>query len=472
MERPVVVIGYVVTSCILILGCSGGADCEETRSCWGGSSARDAGGGAAGSGGSGVATAGAAGLGGEGSGSGGSGAASAGAGGQGGGVSGAGGSAAAAGAGGSSARANGSTCGRADQCQSGNCVDWRCCDSACDGVCERCDVAGLDGQCSFVPQGEDPDQDCLGSGQAGDTCAGTCDGQGSCEMPNSTTECGTPTCSLGAQTEWVCAGSGTCEPLEQDCGAFACGATACNTSCSSEVDCARDAYCDTSNLCTPKLSNGSQCTAAKQCASGLCEQGYCCATACGAPESCATGTCLCNGSACTGSAACVTWYYDFDQDSYGAAGTNDRLGCENEQPPPLDGKPFVRNADDCYDHNAQAYPGQTEFKKTERGDGSFDYNCDGAEEKAVRNIGTATCRDCGTSVAGRCQSCGTALYPGVYLKDTYGYVCTGALGCSDVTADRGFRGVVACGQLSTLHICDTECDTYETTVDFTAQRCR
>jgi hypothetical protein len=35
---------------------------------------------------------------------------------------------------------------------------------------------------------------------------------------------------------------------------------------------------------------------------------------------------------------------------------------------------------DCYDLNANAHPGQTSFFTTNRGDGSFDYNCDGTQE--------------------------------------------------------------------------------------------
>lgn len=35
---------------------------------------------------------------------------------------------------------------------------------------------------------------------------------------------------------------------------------------------------------------------------------------------------------------------------------------------------------DCYDTNADAHPGQTAWFETNRGDGSFDYNCDGIEE--------------------------------------------------------------------------------------------
>lgn len=36
---------------------------------------------------------------------------------------------------------------------------------------------------------------------------------------------------------------------------------------------------------------------------------------------------------------------------------------------------------DCYDNNANAHPGQTSYFSTDRGDGSYDYNCDGSQTK-------------------------------------------------------------------------------------------
>lgn len=42
---------------------------------------------------------------------------------------------------------------------------------------------------------------------------------------------------------------------------------------------------------------------------------------------------------------------------------------------------YVANADDCYDGNALARPGQTNTYVVHRGDGSFDYDCDGVETK-------------------------------------------------------------------------------------------
>lgn len=39
---------------------------------------------------------------------------------------------------------------------------------------------------------------------------------------------------------------------------------------------------------------------------------------------------------------------------------------------------LTSNTLDCYDNNANAKPGQTAYFGTNRGDGSFDYDCDGS----------------------------------------------------------------------------------------------
>lgn len=52
---------------------------------------------------------------------------------------------------------------------------------------------------------------------------------------------------------------------------------------------------------------------------------------------------------------------------------------------------------DCYDANALAHPGQTGRFETDRGDGSFDYDCDGRETgiytvvAACPDVSTWTC---------------------------------------------------------------------------------
>lgn len=72
----------------------------------------------------------------------------------------------------------GASCSADVQCISDHCVDGVCCASLCDGLCERCDRAGLEGQCHAAPAGTDPDGDCAADPQS--TCGqnGQCDGSG------------------------------------------------------------------------------------------------------------------------------------------------------------------------------------------------------------------------------------------------------------------------------------------------------
>jgi hypothetical protein len=56
-------------------------------------------------------------------------------------------------------------------CTSGFCIDLVCCQTACDGACEGCDLDGTVGVCTPHPAGTDPDNDCAPM---------TCDGNGAC----------------------------------------------------------------------------------------------------------------------------------------------------------------------------------------------------------------------------------------------------------------------------------------------------
>ena len=65
----------------------------------------------------------------------------------------------------------------------------------------------------------------------------------------------------------------------------------------------------------------------------------------------------------------TTYYRDMDADGFGDP-DDSVTSCE-----PQVG--FVLDSRDCYDDNGQAFPGQTMLFAMDRGDGSFDYNCDG-----------------------------------------------------------------------------------------------
>jgi hypothetical protein len=57
--------------------------------------------------------------------------------------------------------AQGAACISGTECASGFCTDGVCCESACGGLCEKCNLAGSSGLCAPVPAGTDPDKECL-----------------------------------------------------------------------------------------------------------------------------------------------------------------------------------------------------------------------------------------------------------------------------------------------------------------------
>jgi hypothetical protein len=72
---------------------------------------------------------------------------------------------------------------------------------------------------------------------------------------------------------------------------------------------------------------------------------------------------------------CRDFYYDGDGDTYGVPGTKECY-CEAGV------YPYTGlTKDDCYDSNAEAYPGNTKYYTAHRGDGSFDYDCSGSSQK-------------------------------------------------------------------------------------------
>jgi len=215
---------------------------------------------------------------------------------------------------------DGTECQGDIQCDHGHCTDGVCCNRACAGQCEACNVAGSAGTCTAVagaPRGARP-----ACGADGSVCGGTCDGidGASCAYPGATTACRDASCAGGSETLAAkCTGLGACGALQQrSCGAYACGAAACETECTSDAQCAAGRHCQ-DGACETRREPGAACTASNQCASGHCTDGVCCDRACdGQCEACDTaaskGTCtavtgaphgaraacLGDGSACSG----------------------------------------------------------------------------------------------------------------------------------------------------------------------------
>jgi len=84
---------------------------------------------------------------------------------------------------------------------------------------------------------------------------------------------------------------------------------------------------------------------------------------------------------------CTTFFRDADGDGYGDANFSE-CWCEPSGSTGDFDVPLVQTMSyDCYDDNADAKPGQTSFFSVHRGDGLFDYNCDGFETEEWSNLG-------------------------------------------------------------------------------------
>ena len=145
-------------------------------------------------------------------------------------------------------------------------------------ACSAAKTGGANGTCANVTNGTDLDNECAN----GVPCqTGTCNGAGACGVAPNGASCGSAlSCSGTTQTNQdTCNAVGTCiDNLTTSCGNYACGATSCNTTCTSSAQCnAAVAGCDVVNsFC--KLLPGQPCTVgnATQCLNGVCPAGAVC----------------------------------------------------------------------------------------------------------------------------------------------------------------------------------------------------
>jgi hypothetical protein len=105
----------------------------------------------------------------------------------------------------------GRNCARARQCASGFCVDFRCCDVACTGPCESCDLPSLAGLCSPVSGAPLNRPSCGPGGPCGARCDGT--HREACSFPVGD-PCAPATCAGGTPSEeGACDLTGRCVGL-------------------------------------------------------------------------------------------------------------------------------------------------------------------------------------------------------------------------------------------------------------------
>lgn len=329
---------------------------------------------------------------------------------------------------------DGQPCASKTECKSGYCVDDVCCESDCAGECRTCKASGKEGLCTPYGVDTDPEGDCKSAGAATDPCAGKCDGKSACKYPDATKACGAQVCASATTSTFACSGSGSCVKADKSCGNYQCSGSSCLASCTLDTQCIATAYCKGPG-CDPKLDLGNGCSKPSACKSGICFGGTCCNATCGANFECSTGTCKCGGQSCDAGQACVLWYQDSDGDGFGNSAAS-ILGCANKKP-----TGYVADKTDCYDNNPNAKPGQTQWFTANRGDGSFDYNCDATQEQYYKVVSSA------------CTYCGLILDKNLPCNAA-GFGCScGPNGCIPGLKS-GLSAEGACGTTVTLKTCN------------------
>ena len=233
--------------------------------------------------------------------------------------------------------AQASGCAFDAQCATGHCVDGVCCDSACVGDCQGCSAArkgsGADGVCGPVPPGADPKGLCFiatGASCSADlectthlcvdgvccqtACTGECE---ACDVMGSLGTCvpakgkphgSRPACDATLPTDLcmakLCDGvdrtqcAGTVGP----CTPFACAADSCFHACQDTSQCAAGFHCD-AGACVAGQCNGSMATTPNgqivDCAPYNCQADGTCRTSCASVADCAAP------SACNFDGRCV-----------------------------------------------------------------------------------------------------------------------------------------------------------------------
>jgi hypothetical protein len=134
-----------------------------------------------------------------------------------------------------------------DQCKNGQCADGVCCGRAACDPCWTCNYdAGSKGTCHKMDAGPSNGECVPGLPE---TCGqtGECDGNGACAKYDTNTVCSPAVCALDELTpEAKCSALHTCPAqAPTTCGAYTCNAsgTACNTDCTSDLECSMDNSC-------------------------------------------------------------------------------------------------------------------------------------------------------------------------------------------------------------------------------------
>ncbi|HEX6836933.1 MAG TPA: hypothetical protein VF334_10200 [Polyangia bacterium] len=163
---------------------------------------------------------------------------------------------------------NGVACAMGAECQSGNCVDSVCCDTACTGTCVYCNLPATPGQCKTVNvAGQDPRHQCaVGSGSNKYCSPGGCDGTNpQCRRAAMGTACA-GSCNGATPNESTCDANGTCSITNP---ATSC-VTPCNTCVVGSTSAGCQAVADGSVTCNAGSCSGNIAYKAAKCTGGAC----------------------------------------------------------------------------------------------------------------------------------------------------------------------------------------------------------
>jgi hypothetical protein len=279
-----------------------------------------------------------------------------------------------------SGRCGGTANGQNDASCSGSCRECRnaeCVEKT--GTCapRRCESAGFtEGRCSAGECRSMVVDACSGNGCSGDRCnecragARECISQQAARSCNGgrweSISCGSRGCVGGSccpTGQFAC--NGTCLSSDQPCNGDCRGLKLCDGRCV-QGNCCSDGECGdfrcSSNRCLTSCSNDADCRTGLTCRSSRC-------------ESLGQNGATCSSNAECQSNVCTSCFPDQDGDGHGQASASASRFCGFCR------QGFTTVNDDCFDGNTSAQPGIESFFEEDRGDGSFDYNCDGREER-------------------------------------------------------------------------------------------
>jgi hypothetical protein len=152
---------------------------------------------------------------------------------------------------------NGANCGKKADCASDLCVDGRCCDLPCTGLCSACNIPGKEGTCSFSPAGTDPALECATALMSSCGQDGQCNGQGACRLWVAGTPCAPASCTGSTATApSTCDGDGVCNAgASSSCDRYLCSGMTCGTGCTFDNQCTAGNICLKGACALPKLAS-------------------------------------------------------------------------------------------------------------------------------------------------------------------------------------------------------------------------